>query len=299
MIRHPIVSPISKIRNLRVESSKNHFPTRRVHDIECFRDAPIAPPLETIVEKPMKLHALAALLLASVSFAAAQSPAHWTYDGRTGPINWGKLDPAYQACGKGHEQSPIDIRGAHLNKALPPIEFHYLSGSLTLLNNGHTIQATARPGSYIIAGGTRYDLVQFHFHHPSEEAVRGKYTDMDVHLVHKSADGKLAVVAIRFNRDLDQPNALLTTLFQHLPKADGDLTVIDTVNPGGFLPADRGYWTYTGSLTTPPCTEGVRWFVFEQVMTMSRAQFRAFAALYPVNSRPIQDTHGRRIEANE
>ncbi|MDR3791834.1 MAG: carbonic anhydrase family protein [Terracidiphilus sp.] len=248
----------------------------------------------------MKLHVLAALLIASASLATAQSSAHWTYDGRTGPINWGKLDPSFQACGKGHEQSPIDIRGAHLNKALQPIEFHYLTGSVTLVNNGHTVQATVRPGSYIVAGGTRYDLVQFHFHHLSEEAVRGKYSDLDVHLVHKSADGKLAVVAIRFNQDLDLPNALLTTLWQHLPKAEGKSdAVTDPVNPGGFLPADRGYWAYTGSLTTPPCTEGVRWFVFEQEMTMSRVQIRAFSALFRVNSRPIQETHGRRIEASE
>jgi carbonic anhydrase len=249
----------------------------------------------------MRSPALAALLLlASASLAAAQSTAHWSYEGKTGPIVWSKLDPSYAACNKGHEQSPIDIRGAHLNKALPPIEFHYISGGVTMVNNGHAIQANVHPGSYIVAGGTRYDLVQFHFHTPSEEAVHGKYSDMDVHLVHKSADGKLAVIAVRFIRDQDIPNAQLATLSEHLPRAEGKEEKIDEmVNPAGFLPADRGYWTYTGSLTTPPCTEGVRWFVFEQEMPMSRTQYRLFTSIYKINSRPLQDAHGRRIEANE
>jgi carbonic anhydrase len=248
----------------------------------------------------MKLHFIGTLLLASASLVAAQSTAHWTYEGKNGPINWGKLDPSFQACGKGHEQSPIDIRGAHLNKALQPIEFHYMSGGVTIVNNGHAIQVNVHPGSYIVAGGVRYDLVEFHFHTPSEEPVRGKFSDMAVHLVHKSADGKMAVIAVRFLQDQDVPNALLATLTQSLPRAAGkEVVVTDMINPGGFLPADRGYWTYTGSLTVPPCTEGVRWFVYEQEMTMSRGQFRALSSIYKINARPLQDAHGRRIEASE
>ena len=123
---------------------------------------------------------------------------------------------------------------------------------------------------------------------------------MDIHLTHKSADGKLAVVAVRLVEDIGSPNAVLATLWPHLPTAAGATEkVTDMVNPGGLLPADRGYWTYTGSLSTPPCTEGVRWFVFEQELTLSRDQLRAFAAIFKVNTRPLQDPHGRRIEANE
>ncbi len=172
---------------------------------------------------------------------------------------------------------------------------------MTLEDNGHTVMVHVDPGSYIVAGGVRYDLVQFHFHHPGEEAVRGKITDMDIHLVHKSADGKLAVVAIRLTEDLTSPpNAVLATLWQHLPARAGETQkVTDMVNPGGLLPADRGYWTYMGSLTAPPCTEGVRWFIFEQEMTLSRDQLKAFATLFKVNSRGLQDAHGRRIEADE
>jgi carbonic anhydrase len=255
-------------------------------------------------ELSMRFPAFVALVFCVASVAAAQSEgqgtAYWDYSGKTGPLRWGKLDPAYKACADGREQSPVDIRGAHLNKALPPIEFHYIAASVTEENNGHTVVIHVKPGSYIVADGVRYDLIQYHFHHPSEEAVKGKYSDMEVHLVHKSADGKLAVVAVRMAEDVSKPNAVLATLWEHLPaKAGATEKVADMVNPGGLLPADRGYWTFMGSLTAPPCTEGVRWFVFEEELSLSRTQLRTFSALYRVNSRPVQDLHGRKIEANE
>jgi carbonic anhydrase len=233
--------------------------------------------------------------------ATAPTTAPWDYEGKRGTFNWGKLDPAYKACSQGHQQSPIDIRGAKLNKSLQPIEFHYMAGPVTLENIGNTVRVYPQPGSYIVAGGVRYDLVQFHFHHPGEEAVNGKLTDMDIHLVHKSADGRQAVIAIRLSEDIaTPPNAVLSALWPHLPKTPGaSEKITESVNPGGLLPEDRGYWTYMGSLTAPPCTEGVRWFIFEQEITMSRDQLRAFGLLYKINSRPLQDAHGRRIEANE
>jgi carbonic anhydrase len=251
-------------------------------------------------DKFMRFSALAVLAFCMASIAAAQTTAPWDYEGKHGPLVWGKLDPAYKACSQGHEQSPIDIRGAKLNKGLQPIEFHYIAGPVTLINTNHTIEVHVDPGSYIVAGGVRYNLVQFHFHHPSEEAVNGKLTDMVIHLVHKSAEGKVAVVAIRLLVDPGSPNAVLATLWPSLPTTAGSSAkVTDEVNPAGLLPADRGYWTYTGSLTIPPCTEDVRWFVFEEVLSLSRDQMRAFQAIFRMNSRPLQDTHGRRIEANE
>jgi carbonic anhydrase len=248
----------------------------------------------------MRFAVIAALVLGTATLVSAQTPAPWTYVGKTGPILWGKLDPAYQACSRGNEQSPVDIRGARLNKALKPIEFHYIAGSVTLENNGHTVVVHVNPGSYIVANGVRYNLVEYNFRHPSEETVKGKLSDMSVHLIHKSADGKIAIVAVRLIEDQNKPNALLATLWEHLPTAPGKTDkVTEMVNPGGLLPGDRGYWTYSGSLTTPPCTEGVRWFVLEQQVTLSRDQLRAFAALYKVNTRPNQDLHDRRIEASE
>src|ERR1700678_3146247 len=236
-----------------------------------------------------------------VAGAQQTGGAPWTYEGKQGPLNWGHLDPAYRACSEGKEQSPIDIRGAHLDKNLAPIEFHYLAGSMTLTNTGHTVQVTPPAGSYIVAGGTRYDLVQFHFHHPGEEAVKGKLSDMTLHLVHKSADGKIAVVAVRLNEG--DPNAVLAALWQHLPKTTGATDKLDKpdeeMSPAGLLPTDRGYWTYEGSLTAPPCTEGVRRFVMEQQVELSRDQLRSFGTLYKVNSRMLQASRGRKIEADE
>ena len=249
----------------------------------------------------MRFYRVAVLVLGlCASVAGAQSGAYWDYYGKTGPLAWGRLDPAYQACSKGKEQSPIDIRGAHLNKTLQPIEFHYMSGPVSIENDGRRIIVHVNPGGYIVASGVRYDLQQFEFHHPSENAVNGKLTDLDVELLHKSADGKMAVIEVRMAMDRGSPNAVLATLWSHLPKKPGTTEKIaEMVNAGGFLPADRGYWTYMGSLSTPPCTEGVRWFVFETEISLSLDQVRAFTMLFRLNSRPVQDAHGRRIEANE
>jgi carbonic anhydrase len=248
----------------------------------------------------MRFPVVAVALISLATMAAAQKTADWNYFGKTGPLGWGKLDPAYKTCSGGHQQSPLDIRGAHLNKSLQPIEFHYIAGTQTLENNGRTIVVHVNPGSYIVAGGTRYNLVQYEFRTPSEEAVKGKLTDMSVQFLHKSADGKLAILAVRLAENQDAPNALLATLFSELPKKPGDTAKIaDLINPGGLLPSDRGYWTYMGSLTTPPCTEGVRWFVFQQPVTLSRTQLRNYTSLFHMNTRPLQDAYGRQIEANQ
>jgi len=252
----------------------------------------------------MRLAAFAALALGTATLAglgaAAQSTTPWDYEGKRGALVWGKLDPSYSACSKGHEQSPVDIRNARLNKALVPLEFHYMAGPVTLENTGHTIRAIPPGGSYMVANGVRYDLVEFDFHHPGESAVKGKLTDMDVDLVHKGADGKFAILAVNLVEDRGAPNAVMATLWPHLPeKVGGTEKVTEMVNPAGFVPADPGYWTYIGSLTAPPCTEGVHWFVFEQPLSVSREQLRKFAALYKVNSRPLQDIGKRKIEADE
>jgi len=169
----------------------------------------------------MRFDRMAALVLGVAVTAAAQTGAPWNYAGKTGPLNWGKLDPAYKECSEGHEQSPIDIRGARLDKNLKPIEFHYRAGSVTLENARNTILVHVKPGSYIVADGVRYELQQFHFHHPSEEAVKGKLTDMDVHLVHQSADGKIAVIAVRLALNQSDANAVLAALWPHLPQTQG------------------------------------------------------------------------------
>ena len=247
----------------------------------------------------MRTIAVMGICLGLAAGAAAQT-APWSYLGKTGPLNWGKLDPAYRACSQGHEQAPIDIRGAHLNKGLAPLEFHYISGPVTVENTGNLIVVHVDPGSTLTVDGVKYGLQELTFHRPSETAVKGKLTDMDVEMLHKSADGKMAIVEVRFAMDRGTPNAVMAALWPHLPTAAGGTEkVTDPVNAGGFLPADRGYWAFMGSLTTPPCTEGVRWFVMEEALGMSREQVRQFSGMFRMSSRPLQDTHGRKIEANE
>ena len=243
---------------------------------------------------------LALIVLAGAVWAEDSNHGHaWTYAGAEGPQHWGELQPAYSICKLGKEQSPIDIRNVE-NVKLPAIQFDYKPSPLTILDNGHTIQVDYAPGSFIVVGDKRYELKQFHFHHPSEEAVKGKFTDMDVQLLHRSNDGRLAIVTVRLIEDVSSSNAVLAMLWPHLPrKAGASEKVQEMVNAAGFLPVDRGYWTYMGSLSTPPCTEGVRWFVFVQELSVSRAQLRAFVALFRMNTRGLQDTHGRRIEAND
>jgi carbonic anhydrase len=256
----------------------------------------------------MRLPAIALFVLgfasvcptACTTTCLAQSGAYWNYEGKTGPLVWGKLDAAYEACSRGHEQSPIDIRGARLNKALEPLEFHFVAGPMTLENTGRGIVAHVDPGNVMVAGGIRYHLIELDFHHPSEHPVKGKLSDMEVDMVYRNDDGKMAIVAVRLNQDRGFPNALLSTLWEHLPtKAGATQKITDIVSAGGLLPADRGYWTYLGSEVTPPCTEGARWFVFEEDLSMSREQLHAFTSLFRMNTRPVQDAHGRRIEANE
>jgi carbonic anhydrase len=247
----------------------------------------------------MRFLAVAAVFISLAGLSAAQTAADWNYYGKTGPLGWGKLDPSFKACSDGREQSPLDIRKTHLNKSLQPIEFHYLTGTETVENNGRTIVVHVNPGSYIVANGTRYDLVQYEFRHPSEEAVKGKLTDMSVQFLHKSAEGKLAIISVRMVMNQDAPNAILATLFADLPHKQGETEKIkELVNPGGLLPGNRSYWTYMGSLTTPPCTEGVRWFVMKQPITLSQTQLMKYTWMFHVNTRPFQDANGRKIEAS-
>ena len=242
----------------------------------------------------------ALLLLSSFAVAAAQNQPKWTYQGKTGALLWSKLDPAWQACGKGHEQSPVDLKGARLNAALKPIEFHYMAGSVTITNTGNGIEVQVNPGSYIVAEGVRYDLVSYGFHHPSEHTLRGDFSDMEIDFLHRSSDGKEAILGVRLSEKRGFPNAVMATLWDHLPTRTGQAEKItDMINPGGLLPTDRSYWTYMGSELTPPCAEGVHWYVFEQELSISRSQYNTFDALYKVNTRPIQDLHGRKITANE
>ena len=225
--------------------------------------------------------------------AAAVHAPHWDYLGEGGPETWGAMRPEFAACGNGTRQSPIDIREG-LRLDLEPIRFDYVPSAIRVIDNGHTVQVNVGSGSGIEVMGRRFELVQFHFHRPSEERVDGRRFDMVVHLVHKDPDGKLAVVAVLLNRGAAQP--LIQTVWNNLPLEKGmDQPVRSPVDLNALLPQRRDYFTYMGSLTTPPCTEGVLWMVMKTPVEVSPEQIGIFSRLYPMNARPLQAAGGRMI----
>lgn len=218
---------------------------------------------------------------------------HWSYEGMGGPENWSKLDSANSACASGQRQSPIDIRDG-IKVDLEPIRFDYRPSAFRIVDNGHTVQVSLNGGSLTVTGKT-YEFVQFHFHKPSEEKINGQSFDMVAHLVHKADDGKLAVVAVLLERGAENP--FIQTLWNNLPlERNQEVQVAASIDLGALLPASRNYYTYMGSLTTPPCTEGVLWLVMKQPVAVSPEQIAIFSRLYPRNARPIQPAAGRLIK---
>ena len=240
------------------------------------------------------------VIAAPIALSAAQAAegAHWTYKGHGGPAEWGSMDAGFASCKLGKLQSPIDIVGAKPAK-LPPIMFNYKSSALKIIDNGHTIQANYSPGSFIVVGGVRYELVQFHFHHPSEEKIDGKAHEMVAHLVHRNAEGKLAVVAVLI--DKGGASELIDTLWKNIPhEKEKEAEVANvTIDVAKLLPDNRDYYTFQGSLTTPPCSEGVTWFVLKTPVKIADAEIATFAKIYPLNARPVQPLNGRTIETTK
>jgi carbonic anhydrase len=219
---------------------------------------------------------------------------HWSYNGDGGPESWGSLKPEFAKCSTGTRQSPIDIRGG-VPVDLDPVQFDYRASGINVLDNGHTIQVNVGGGNSIEVMGRRYELVQFHFHRPSEERINGRQFDMVAHLVHKDPEGRLAVVAVLLDRGSAHP--LVQTVWNNLPLEKGDeVAARATLDLTELLPKDRRYYTYMGSLTTPPCSEGVLWMVMQQPVTVSNDQIAVFSRLYPMNARPIQSAAGRLIK---
>ena len=208
---------------------------------------------------------------------------------------WAKLGRAYAECAEGKTESPIDIKDA-APANLPALAVDYKAVPLAIIDNGHTVEVMYPAGSTLMVGDNTYTLKQFHFHHPSEEHVDGKVYPLVAHLVHSDAAGHTAVIAVLF--DLGAANPLLDTLWKDIPaekEKEVDVSSI-SINAADLLPADHGYFTYMGSLTTPPCTEGVTWYVLKARATISKEQLEAFGKLYPHNVRPIQPTNGRPIQ---
>lgn len=248
------------------------------------------------VMKPSTRHPIAFMFLIVALTLAVRAQdhksAHWGYDGDQGPSHWGDLSPEFALCQSGHHQSPIDIRNPQ-TADLPNLQVDYKPSPLHIIDNGHTIMIDYAPGSFIQVGDKRYMLKQFHFHRPSEEQIDGKAYEMSVHLVHSDEQGNLAVVAVLLR--LGSGNALIHELWTDLPKEKEHEEQLDRVqiNARALLPTNLGYYTFPGSLTTPPCTENVTWFVLKQPVTVSGAEIQRFEKLYRHNARPTEPLEDR------
>lgn len=241
----------------------------------------------------MKQTILAASLMMLTGVAFASSGTHWEYAGELGAENWAKLSPEFGACA-GSNQSPINLTG-FIDAKLKPIAFDYKGMSGDILNNGHTVQVNALAGSKITVDGIQFDLKQFHFHAPSENLIKGKSYPLEVHLVHADKDGHLAVVAVMFNEG--KANKGMDKAWAQMPMKEGDKTALTAkLSPLELLPANRAYYRFNGSLTTPPCSEGVRWLVMKNAITASKEQIEAFEhVIHHPNNRPVQPVNARPV----
>ena len=218
----------------------------------------------------------------------------WGYEAENGPEVWGQLSPEYRPCSVGIHQSPIDLVNPTQAK-LSPIIFNYQSTSLNIQNTGNTIQVAYSKGSWIEIDGTKYHLLEFHFHAPSEHTVAGNLYDMEIHLVHESEEGSLAVIGGLIKSG--SINTAFNSFWHYLPSVSGESRQINEVilNAFDLLPSTKHTYRYNGSLTTPPCSEDVKWFVLTTPIEMSQSQIAAFKAIMSGNNRPVQPLNGREL----
>ncbi|GKU78517.1 carbonic anhydrase [Paenibacillus sp. L3-i20] len=234
--------------------------------------------------------------------AAEGTSPHWSYMGDSGTEHWGHLGPDYAACNVGKEQSPINIDTDEKNESdsKEKVAVNYKSTAFTFGNNGHTIQANATAtANELTISGTAYTLAQFHFHTPSEHEIDGKASPLELHLVHKSKTGSLAVLGVLIKEG--KANTAVTEMWCKLPKikTDADITLKTAIDLKKLLPKDLDAYRYQGSLTTPPCSEGVKWTVLVKPIEMSKAQIQAFQAIFPDNHRPAQPQFNRGVNETE
>lgn len=240
--------------------------------------------------------ARAAALAGHAAPTAQGREVHWAYEGEHGPDRWGSMKPDFSACAIGKRQSPIHIQSADTAPGpAEPIEFHYRGSGGSVVNNGHTIQVDPTGRNSIQVRGSAYQLVQFHFHHPAEEKINDKGFAMVAHLVHRNDAGQMAVVAVLM--DLGANNPFLQKVWTRMPLEQQDRVPLpdELLDLNELLPADQRYYQFMGSISTPPCTEGVLWMVLKQPVTLGTDQLRLFAKLFPMNARPVQAVNGRLV----
>ena len=241
----------------------------------------------------MKKVLVVACLTAFASLSYAEGAVKWGYEGNIGPANWGDLSKEFATCKTGQVQAPIDIQTKQAGKNSAPIKTNYKASASELLNNGHTIQLNLADGGSANLGGADYKILQFHFHTPAEEKIDGKSFPFNAHLVHKSADGKLAVIGILFNEGKE--NVALKDIFAAMPAAEGKTPLKAPFNVSAMLPSSLAYYNYAGSLTTPGCSEGVQFYILKTPVELSSAQLSSFKKIFPMNARPVMPLNGRKI----
>lgn len=230
------------------------------------------------------------------SAKAHDETAHWSYAGESGPQAWGNLKPDFNTCATGKRQSPINIEDSNtLQGPAEPVQFAYTPSNGTVVNNGHTIQVDVQGENTITVRNSTYRLLQLHFHTPSEEQINSKSFPMVAHLVHKNAEGQLAVVAVLLDEGAASPFIDKVWTYMPLDANDSVRMPSDLLNASELLPTDQRYYQFMGSLTTPPCSEGVLWMVLKQPVTISKEQYRLFTQLYPNNARPVQPVNARPV----
>lgn len=221
----------------------------------------------------------------------------WGYLGIEGPEHWGMLTREYMTCEAGSKQSPIDIPLQGLSHRQETLEFHYKTSELYEINNGHTVQVSHKTGCHVAVNKRAYNLRQFHFHEPSEHHFDGKAFPMEMHLVHQDATGHILVIAVMMEPGSEHP--VLKNLWDWLPDQIGKETSVPIqVSLRKILPANTEHYSYSGSLTTPPCSEGVQWIVLTESIQISKQSLRKFSAIIGDNARPVQSLGNRHIEKN-
>ncbi len=225
---------------------------------------------------------------------ASSGGVHWTYEGHGGPENWGVLSPEFATCSTGKNQTPINITDT-VEAELFPLDLKYNAVPLDIVNNGHTVQVNYAPGSTLSFNGITFDLLQFHFHTPSENHIEGNSFLMEAHLVHKNGSGGLGVVGVTF--DAGEENPFIAKIWEHLPAKSGDHNKVNYVqlNVADMLPVSKDYYRFNGSLTTPPCSEGVLWLMMKNSVTVSSEQVLKIHRIMGDNNRPLQPVNARPI----
>lgn len=234
-----------------------------------------------------------ALIFSGVAFADHLIP-EWDYKGKNSPENWGKISQEFAACATGKMQSPIDISDFTKSTNEHKITFSYKATPKVEINDGRTIEVQFNKGAYVDIDGHKYDLVQFHFHSPAEHLLQGKEYPLEMHLVHQDKDGHLVVVGIWFKEGKE--NKILDSVWKAMPKKAGEEAKVSNVDLQKLMPKNMNFFHYEGSLTTPPCTEGVSWFILKQPLEVSKEQIKKFQqVINEPNNRPVQPLNGRKI----